>query len=396
MASRRDQKEQARAERLAAERADQATAKRRTAILRLGLVVGLAAVVVVVAIVLSSGGSDTASNPGGATTGDAAQARAQFAGIPQQGVTLGDKQSAPTLIEFADLQCPFCKQYNDQAMPTVVDKYVRTGKLRYELRLRSFLGADSATAAGGAAAAAKENKLYQFADLFYKRQGEENSGYVTDSFLRGVASGAGADPDAASAAAKNPKQQPLVAAAEAKAEQLGSNSTPAFYLRLNSGRLVPVNPADLDAASFTRHSTRRSRRREPAGPADPHRGARRDRARHRGLPHLGALRRPGAALRRRRRRLREGAVSDYADLVGVPVAVLGLIGYALLLATLALPEEPRPHGRRLPALVGVGFSAWLTYAEVAKIDAICQWCVASAVVMTLLAVVSIIRLLRVD
>jgi uncharacterized membrane protein len=88
--------------------------------------------------------------------------------------------------------------------------------------------------------------------------------------------------------------------------------------------------------------------------------------------------------------------SDYADLVGIPVAVLGLVGYALLLATLALPEELGRTAAAFTALVGVGFSAWLTYAEVAKIHAICQWCVASAVVMTLLAIVSVIRLLRVD
>jgi uncharacterized membrane protein len=88
--------------------------------------------------------------------------------------------------------------------------------------------------------------------------------------------------------------------------------------------------------------------------------------------------------------------SEWADLVGIPVAVLGLAGYAAILATLLLPEDPGRAAAAFVALVGVGFSAWLTYVEVAKIEAICQWCVASAVVMTLLAIVSVIRLLRVD
>jgi uncharacterized membrane protein len=88
--------------------------------------------------------------------------------------------------------------------------------------------------------------------------------------------------------------------------------------------------------------------------------------------------------------------SEWADLLGVPVAVLGLAGYAAILATLVLPEDAGRSAAAFVALVGVGFSAWLTYVEVAKIDAICQWCVASAVVMTLLAIVSVIRLLRVD
>jgi uncharacterized membrane protein len=88
--------------------------------------------------------------------------------------------------------------------------------------------------------------------------------------------------------------------------------------------------------------------------------------------------------------------SRWADLGGVPVAVLGLAGYLAMLATLALPEDLGRSAAAFVALVGLGFSAWLTYVEIAKIHAICQWCVASAVVMTLLAVVSIMRLLRVD
>jgi uncharacterized membrane protein len=88
--------------------------------------------------------------------------------------------------------------------------------------------------------------------------------------------------------------------------------------------------------------------------------------------------------------------SRWAELAGIPVAVLGLAGYLVILATLALPEDLSRSAAAFVALVGLGFSAWLTYVELAKIHAICQWCVASAVVMTLLAVVSITRLLRVD
>jgi uncharacterized membrane protein len=88
--------------------------------------------------------------------------------------------------------------------------------------------------------------------------------------------------------------------------------------------------------------------------------------------------------------------SRWAELAGIPVAVLGLAGYLAILVTLALPEELGRAAAAFIALVGLGFSAWLTYVEIAKIHAICQWCVASAVVMALLAVVSVIRLLRVD
>jgi uncharacterized membrane protein len=86
--------------------------------------------------------------------------------------------------------------------------------------------------------------------------------------------------------------------------------------------------------------------------------------------------------------------SHWAELAGVPVALLGVAGYAAILLSLALPEDPGRSVAAFVAIAGLGFSAWLTYVEVAKIHAICQWCVASAVVMALLAAVSVTRLLR--
>ena len=88
--------------------------------------------------------------------------------------------------------------------------------------------------------------------------------------------------------------------------------------------------------------------------------------------------------------------SEYAKLAGVPVAVMGLTGYLAILGSLAVPGE---QGRMLGAflaLVGLGFSGYLTYLELAVIHAICQWCVASAIVMAGLAVVCVARAARVD
>jgi uncharacterized membrane protein len=83
--------------------------------------------------------------------------------------------------------------------------------------------------------------------------------------------------------------------------------------------------------------------------------------------------------------------SSYATLAGVPVALMGLIGYAaILLATLLPGELPRLAACWL-ALVGLGFSLYLTYLELFEIDAICQWCVASAAIMAALAVITTLR-----
>ena len=84
--------------------------------------------------------------------------------------------------------------------------------------------------------------------------------------------------------------------------------------------------------------------------------------------------------------------SKYAELAGIPVAVLGLVGYVTILAALAVDGEPGRMVAALTALVGFGFSAYLTYRELFTIDAICQWCVASAVLMTGLAIVCVWRL----
>ena len=86
--------------------------------------------------------------------------------------------------------------------------------------------------------------------------------------------------------------------------------------------------------------------------------------------------------------------SEWSKLAGIPVALLGLIGYAVIFVSLFVPGEEALIAGALTSLIGVGFSAYLTYRELFTIDAICQWCVASAIIMTLLAVVTTARLLR--
>ena len=84
--------------------------------------------------------------------------------------------------------------------------------------------------------------------------------------------------------------------------------------------------------------------------------------------------------------------SNYAQLAGVPVALLGLLGYVAILAALARDGERGRTAAAFLSLAGFGFSVWLTYVEVARLDAICIWCVASAICMTLLAGLSAVRL----
>ena len=86
--------------------------------------------------------------------------------------------------------------------------------------------------------------------------------------------------------------------------------------------------------------------------------------------------------------------SEWADLAGIPVAVLGLVGYVLILGSLFVRGENGVMAGALLSVVGFGFSCYLTYRELFTIDAICQWCVTSAVLLTLLAGVTVTRLVR--
>jgi uncharacterized membrane protein len=85
------------------------------------------------------------------------------------------------------------------------------------------------------------------------------------------------------------------------------------------------------------------------------------------------------------------ADSKYSELAGVNVAVIGIFGYVLLLVAALVPGDPGRFGGFLTALVGFGFSVYLTYLELFVIDAICQWCVASAILMALSLAVAAAR-----
>ena len=84
--------------------------------------------------------------------------------------------------------------------------------------------------------------------------------------------------------------------------------------------------------------------------------------------------------------------SEYSELAGVPVAVLGLLGYLGVLAALVRDGEAGRTAAAFLSLAGLGFSAWLTYVEIGVLHAVCIWCVGSAVCMALLSALTVRRL----
>ena len=92
-----------------------------------------------------------------------------------------------TLVEYIDLQCPICREFETTVMPDVIAKYVRTGKVKVEARVLEFIGPDSSAARNAMLAAAEQNKAFNFSQVLYANQGTENTGWLTDDMIAQIA-----------------------------------------------------------------------------------------------------------------------------------------------------------------------------------------------------------------
>ena len=239
--SKRELREQRRAIREAAEHEAALATARRRRIGWLGGAVAVAAVVVAIAAIVST----TPSKPAGA----GATPSTVVAGVPEHDGVLGNPNAPYTVTEYLDLQCPICKAASTQELPTLIDNYVKTGKVKLQARTLHFIGDDSTTAALAAAGAKQQGKLWSFIETFYANQGAENSGYVTDGFLRSVMKAAGVNANQALAYAKTSAAQAALDTADRDASAVGANSTPTFTIKKGNGaeQTLAVGLSDLQA-----------------------------------------------------------------------------------------------------------------------------------------------------
>ena len=221
--------------------------KRRNIII--GAAIAVAVVAAVVIVLVSSGGSGDS----GTTTASGGTAPIQLKGqketaemldgIPQDGNALGKKSAKVTLIEFADFQCPFCRDFALNTLPVIINDYVRTGKIRMELRTLTFIGPDSETAARAAAAAGEQNREWNYTSLFYHNQGQENSGYVTDEFIDSLYKAAGVNAAKANAYRKTEAAGVPAQSSDTEAQKYGVQNTPSFVVGPTGG---PYNKIEVD------------------------------------------------------------------------------------------------------------------------------------------------------
>lgn len=200
MASRTQQKEEARARRLAEEQAQTERAQRQRRMIMLGGVLLIAVAIVAVAIAISSSGGSSTQTSGAANPQNAQQQQQRsqisqqvaslLAGIRQSGTTLGSPRAPVTVTEYGDLQCPVCRDFAVSSESQLISNEVRSGKVKLVYRSLETATRDPATFAtqqAAAYAAGKQDKAWNFILLFYHEQGAEGTNYVTPSYLSGLA-----------------------------------------------------------------------------------------------------------------------------------------------------------------------------------------------------------------
>jgi protein-disulfide isomerase len=224
---------------------------RRTQMMKLASgAVFLAIVAVVALIVVNSSSSDSG---GDAELEGAAAVERMLAGIPQQGMTLGDPNAKVELAEFGDLQCPVCAAYSEEILPAIIENQVKNGEVKIDFRNFTIISEESVPAGAAALAAGEQGRGWQFVELFYKNQGAEASGYADDAeFLKAVARAAGVE-NLSKWNADRAKLTPQVEKTTQEAQKLGFDGTPSFAVQGPAtsgleGIGTPRSTGDLETA----------------------------------------------------------------------------------------------------------------------------------------------------
>ena len=181
---------------------------------------------------MTTGEGGSPSNVQGVT-----QVNAELQGIPQSGQVLGDANAPVTVVEFGDPQCPVCAAFSEQVAPELISSEVKGGNVKYEFQPYLIIGPDSKPAMKAALAAGEQGRFWNYLQLFYRNQGGENSGYVTDDFLTSIARSAGVpDVEKWNTDRNDPKWDAVIQQGSSQAESLGFNGTPSIMVQGPNGQ----------------------------------------------------------------------------------------------------------------------------------------------------------------
>jgi protein-disulfide isomerase len=257
--TRKQRREQARDQRKALEEAEAANVQRRKRLIQLGSVAAVVVVIVVVIVAATSGGGSSSPLPSKNTPPQKVPAvkevTALLSGIPQNGNTLGSPSAPVTMQYFGDLECPICKDFTLGALPALVKKYVRTGKLKIEYRNLETATREPETfktQQAAALAAGKQQKGWYYIELFYHQQGEEDTGYVTEKYLQALAQQTpGLNLATWTSDRNTPAFTNAITSDAQAANNAGFNGTPSFLVGKTGGTMTKLEYQSLtDPASF--------------------------------------------------------------------------------------------------------------------------------------------------
>jgi protein-disulfide isomerase len=246
MASRKAQREEARARRLAEEQARQEKERRTRRLRMIGGIVVAAVAVAVVAIAISSGGG----HKGGLAKGTAAtqtvtQVQSLLNGIPQDGARLGNPKAPVTLTYYGDLECPVCQAFTLNGFKQLVSKEVRDGKVQVVYKALQTATRDQQTfnlQQVAALAAGEQNRFWNYAELFYHEQGQEDSGYVNESYLDSLAQQVpGLNVNTWRNARNSSSLSSQITADASQASAVGANATPTLVFKGPKGQAQPIS-----------------------------------------------------------------------------------------------------------------------------------------------------------
>jgi protein-disulfide isomerase len=171
-------------------------------------------------------------------------------GIPQMGNALGYASAPVTLQVFGDLECPICRELALGALSRLIPRDVRARKLRIEYRSLQTATREPSTFIEqqvAALAAGRQNKMWYFVELFYREQGREDSGYVTEAYLHGIARQVpGLSLSAWDVARRDPLLTEEISQDELTASRRRFDGTPAFLIGRTGRRLRPLHPSSLE------------------------------------------------------------------------------------------------------------------------------------------------------
>jgi protein-disulfide isomerase len=166
---------------------------------------------------------------------------------------LGNADAKVVMVEYADFQCPFCRDFHNTIFPQLKSKFIDTGKIKFVFLNFAFLGDESTRAVEAAKCSADQGKFWEYHNMLYDNQKAENSGGFSDDNLKKFAETLKLDaPSFASCLSSGTKKSEVEKETSTASQEYGVNSTPTIFIngkKLNGLRTVSDYQTAIEAAS---------------------------------------------------------------------------------------------------------------------------------------------------